>query len=132
MSIVMISPGHPLLLAPGKIALQGTVAGGTSSGGSGSGSSGSGSGGSGSGSTLATAPSGIAGLSGWWDAGAIASMLAPTGAAIAAFGASVGSLADKSGAGAALTVYHGASTGTTAPIATPRLNGVLGGLGAAR
>jgi hypothetical protein len=28
MSIIMISPGHPLLLAPGKIALQGTVAGG--------------------------------------------------------------------------------------------------------
>ncbi len=56
-------------------------------------------------------------------------MLDPTGAAITAFGASVGSLADQSGAGAPLTVHHGASSGTTAPIATPRLNGLLGGLG---
>jgi hypothetical protein len=56
-------------------------------------------------------------------------MLDPTGAAITAFRASVGSLADKSGAGAPLAVYHGASSGTTAPIATPRLNGLLGGLG---
>jgi hypothetical protein len=38
-------------------------------------------------------------------------------------------LADKSGVGAALTVYHGATNGTTAPVATPRLNGLLGGLG---
>jgi hypothetical protein len=37
-------------------------------------------------------------------------------------------LADKSGAGAALTVYHGAISGTTATVATPRLNGLLGGL----
>ena len=38
-------------------------------------------------------------------------------------------LTDKSGAGAALTVYHGAIGGTTAPVATPRVNGLLGGLG---
>jgi hypothetical protein len=38
-------------------------------------------------------------------------------------------LADKSGAGAALTVYHGATSGTTAPVATPRLSGLLAGLG---
>jgi hypothetical protein len=68
-------------------------------------------------------------VSGWWDAGAISGILDPTGAAITAFRASVGSLADKSGAGAPLAVYHGASSGTTAPIATPRLNGLLGGLG---
>jgi hypothetical protein len=58
-----------------------------------------------------------------------ADMLDPTGAAITAVGASVGSLADKSGAGAPLTVYHAAPSGSIAPLATPRLNGLLGGLG---
>jgi len=155
MSIVLVAPGRPLLVAPGRPALLGSTTG-TSSGGSGSGGSGSGgtgsggsgstgSGGSGSGGTGSGGsgsgtggsgtttgpvyPSSIAGLSGWWDAGAIADILDPTGVAITGFGASVGSLTDKSGAGAALTVYHGASSGTTAPNATPRLNGLLGGLG---
>ena len=102
----------------------------TGSGGSGSsGNGGSGSGGSGGSGSGTLSLSAIAGLTGWWDSGAISSALSPAGAAITAFGASVGSLADQSGAGAALTVYHGATTGTTAPIATPRLNGLLGGLG---
>jgi len=113
MTVVLIAPGRPLLVAPGKLALSGPLAGAAAGGGGGS----------------VTYPSAIAGLSGWWDAGAISGMLAPSGAAITAFGASVGSLADKSGAGAALTVYHGASSGTTPPIATPRLNALLGGLG---
>ena len=107
MSIILIAPGSPLLTAPGVPALLAPL----------------------SDSSGATDPSAIAGLSGWWDAGAISSMLDPSGAAITAFGASVGSLADKSGAGAPLTVYHAASSGTTAPIATPRLNSLLGGLG---
>ena len=71
----------------------------------------------------------ITGLTGWWDAGTVAGILDPSGAAIAGFGAAVGSLADKSGAGAPLAVYHQASNGTTAPMATPRLNGLLGGIG---
>ena len=157
MSIVLVSPGRPLLIAPGRPALWGSTtgtspggsgSGGTGSGGSGSGgtgsggtgsggtrSEGSGSGGSGSGSggsgssTGTLSPSAIAGLSGWWDAGTITAMLDPTGAAITAFGASIGSLADKSGVGAALAVYHDAGSGSTAPIAMPRLNGLLGGLG---
>lgn len=110
MSVVLISPGRAMLVAPGKPALLSPL----------SAAAGSGSGG-------VTYPSAIAGLAGWWDAGAISGMLDPSGAAITAFGASVGSLADKSGA--ALTVYHAASTGTTPPIATPRLNALLGGLG---
>ncbi|HEY3846425.1 MAG TPA: hypothetical protein VGL95_04870 [Acetobacteraceae bacterium] len=68
-------------------------------------------------------------MSGWWDAGAISGILDLTGAPVTAFRASVGSLIDQSGAGAALTVYHGATSGTTPPVATPRLNGLLGGLG---
>ncbi len=114
MTIVLIKPGRPMLVAPGRPALYGSAAGGTGSDG---------------GSTGPSYPSGIAGLSGWWDAGALAGILDPSGTPVAAFGASVGSLADKSGAGAPLTVYHAAATGTTPPLATPRLNGLLGGLG---
>ncbi|HVC59663.1 MAG TPA: hypothetical protein VND19_04765 [Acetobacteraceae bacterium] len=114
MSVVLVGPGRPMLVVPGRPVLGAPLA--TTAG-------------SGGGGASAAYPSGIAGLTGWWDAGAISSMLDPSGAAIAAFGASVGSLADKSGAGAALTVYHAATTGSTPPIATPRLNGLLGGLG---
>ncbi len=148
MSVVLIRPGHPLLVKSGKPLLwqvsgSGAASGSGASGGTGSGGSGSsgsggaggagsggsgssGSGGSGSGTLY---PSAIAGLTGWWDAGAISGVLSPSGVALTMFGASVGSLADQSGAGAPLSVYHGGSSGTTAPIATPRLNGLLGGLG---
>jgi len=73
--------------------------------------------------------SAIAGLAGWWDAGVAAGVLDPTGSPLAAFGASAGAVADKSGTGGALTVWHAAASGTTPPTATPRLNGLLGGLG---
>jgi hypothetical protein len=71
----------------------------------------------------------ISGLAGWWDAGAVAGIGDPSGALISGFGASVGGVVDKSGAGAALNVFHQASSGTTAPVATGRLNGLLGGIG---
>lgn len=69
------------------------------------------------------------GLTGWWDAGLAAGMLDATGTSLAAFGAPAAAIADKSGGGAALTVWHAAASGSTPPIATPRLNGLLGGLG---
>ena len=71
----------------------------------------------------------IAGLVGWWDTGAAGGVLSPGNTALTAFGAAAGAVADKSGAGAALTVWHQASSGTNQPVATPRLNGLLGGLG---
>jgi len=65
-------------------------------------------------------PSAITGLSGWWDAGALPSA-----------GSVVTSLADASGNGAAMTAYHYYNGGTLASlIATPRLNGLLTGIGA--
>ena len=118
MTIALIAPGHPMMLAPGKAALLSPLSGIGSSGTTGSGNGG-----------PVTSLSVIAGLSGWWDAGTPADILDPTGAALTAFGAAIGSLADKSGTGAPLTVYHQASSGGTAPIATPRLNGLLGGVG---
>ena len=115
MTVALIAPGRPMMLAPGIPALLSPLAGAG--------------GGSGGGTTPAPTPASIAGLSGWWDTGTASDILDPTGAALTAFGGSVGSLADKSGAGAALTVFHEASSGTTAPVATPRLNGLLGGVG---
>jgi hypothetical protein len=47
---------------------------------------------------------------------------------LTAFGPAAGGVADKSGHGATLTVWHQAA-GASPPIATPRLNGILGGLG---
>jgi hypothetical protein len=122
--IVMAAPGRPMLAAP----LSGTASsGGPGSGGTGSG--GTGSGGTGSGGGGTTALTSVTGLTGWWDAGVATNVLDPTGTPLSAFGASAASVADKSGVGAALTVWHQASSGTTPPIATGHLNGLLGGLG---
>jgi hypothetical protein len=124
MSVILTGPSHKVMLAaPGKPMLSPTTPGFL---------------------TLAPSPpppppppaptptgdlSSVAGLVGWWDAGTAAGVRDPSGASLAAFGAAAGSVTDKSGAGSALTVWHSASTGAHAPIATPRLNGLLGGLG---
>ncbi len=73
--------------------------------------------------------SAVAGLIGWWDAGTASGVRGPGGAALTAFGAPVGAVADKSGAGAALTVWHHATSGTSPPVATGHLSGVMGGIG---
>jgi hypothetical protein len=67
-------------------------------------------------------PAAITGLSGWWDAGAAV-----------AWNAAVTSLADQSGNNRAMTPYHYYTAGgvtLASLIATPRLNALLGGLGA--
>src|SRR5262245_19003592 len=73
--------------------------------------------------------SSIAGLMGWWDAGTPSGMLDSVGTPLTAFGAPVAAGAAKSGAGAALSAWHRAVAGASPPIATPRLSGLLGGLG---
>lgn len=108
MTMMLAAPGKPLLAAPGTpllVAPLPTAA-----------------------SGAVTSLSAIAGLGGWWDAGTIAGLLDINGVAITAFGAAVGGVADRSGAGAPLSVYHQSTAGTP-PVATPRLNGLLGGLG---
>ncbi|MBW4023630.1 MAG: hypothetical protein HIU92_10920 [Proteobacteria bacterium] len=67
-------------------------------------------------------PAAISGLSGWWDAGTPA-----------AWNVAVTSLADQSGNNQPMTPYHyytGTAVAPAALIATPRLNRLLGGLGA--
>jgi hypothetical protein len=73
-------------------------------------------------------PASIAGLSGWWDGGALADLLDPSGTPLAGWGQSLGSLRDKSGNGRVLLPFS-AAIANGAPIAVPRLNGLLGGLG---
>jgi hypothetical protein len=69
------------------------------------------------------------GLTGWWDASTPSGLLGSGGQALTAPGSAVSAVADKSGAGTSLSVWHAASTGTSAPLATPRLSGFLGGVG---
>jgi hypothetical protein len=67
-------------------------------------------------------PAAITGLAGWWDAGTAA-----------AWNAVVASLSDQSGNAQAMTPYHyytGSNVTPASLIATPRLNALLGGLGA--
>ena len=52
-----------------------------------------------------------------------------SGTPLTAFGNPAGAVADKSGAGTALIVWHRASSGTNPPTATGHLNGLLGGVG---
>jgi hypothetical protein len=70
----------------------------------------------------------IAGLSGWWDAGVPAGMLDATGTPLLSFGREVGAVANKCGSGASLSVWHAGGPGPS-PVATPRLNRMLGGVG---
>jgi len=102
---IMAAPGRPMLAAPIP-----TTRGGSSSGGG---------------------PTGLAAagpLGGWWDAGTPPGLLGVGGTTLSAFGAAVQGVADRSGTGAPLAVSHSIA-GTAAPIATPRLNGLLGGVG---
>jgi hypothetical protein len=98
--IVMAAPGKPMLYAP-----LGTAA------------------------TTANPLSAAAGLTGWWDASEPSGLFASTGTALTASNQAVASVADKSGVGTLLSVYHVATSNTNAPLATPRLNGLLGGVG---
>ena len=73
-------------------------------------------------------PTTISGLVGWWDASAIDGFLDLTAVPIVGWNLPAGSLASKCPGGCPLTPYSfGVSAGL--PMATPRLNGQLGGAG---
>ena len=114
MSVALVAPGRAMALAGnGAVALWQRLAG------------------AGGGSATGSGPSasGIAGLSGWWDASSYGGMLDANGNAIPAWNSTVGSLTDNSGGGRPMTVYRAAGSGQNAT-AKPRLSGLLGGLGA--
>src|SRR5579884_4429860 len=72
--------------------------------------------------------SGISGLSGWWDASDPFALLDSAGNPVAGWNSPVGVFADKSGQGRPLAPYSAAPLSAPA-VATPRLNGLLGGVG---
>ncbi len=112
MSVLLTGPNGKIMMAgPGRPMLARPLAGGSPS------------------PPTVTSLSAIAGLAGWWDAGLPAGVLDPAGTPLTAFGASAGGVADKSGTGRGLAVWHAAPGGTVHPVATPRLNGLLRGLG---
>ncbi|WP_227307081.1 hypothetical protein [Acidisoma cellulosilyticum] len=103
---LLVTAGLSLLTSPGE----------TSPG------SGNGDGGGDDGSSPGPTPADISGLSGWWDAGTATSWNTP-----------VATLADLSGGSTTITPYHYyTGTGVTPAVlmTTPRLNGLLGGIGA--
>ena len=78
--------------------------------------------------TSAGNPGAIPGVSGWWDAGTLTNLLDTSGNPVAAPGATVGSLKDISATSAALVPYH--VSGTAPLVATARVSGLLGAVGA--
>ena len=111
MSVILTAPNNKIALAaPGRPMLAGPLPGTVPNGG---------------GADLAS----VGGLTGWWDAGVVTNVLAPAGTPLSSFGTPANAVADKSGAGGALTVWHHGSSGTNPPTATGHLNGLLGGIG---
>ncbi len=116
MGTALIAPGRAMLTARGRAALWRPLRG---AGGSGGGNTG--------GTFSGPYPNVIAGISGWWDAGTFDGLLDGSARPLPAWNNPAASIADKSGNGNALTAYR--FIGSTLPQATPRLNGLLGGVG---
>jgi hypothetical protein len=112
MSTALIAPGRVMLSGPGRAALWRPLRG---------------TGGGGGGTFAGPYPNAITGISGWWDAGTFDGLLDASARPLPAWNNPAASVADKSGAGNALAAYR--VTGSTLPQATPRLNGLLGGVG---
>lgn len=109
--MLLVSPNTPLLAGAGSPLLSRPRD-----------SSSSGSGAGGGSASPGTTPASISGLGGWWDASTATS-----------WNRTVTTLADLSGANTPLVPYHfytGSSVMPSGLMTTPRLNGLLGGLGA--
>jgi hypothetical protein len=83
---------------------------------------------SGGGSSNSVPPNAIAGLSGWWDASDTATAVGTTGSIVPGWNSATTNMTDKSGNGVLLNPYSFA-TSVGLPVTTPRLSGLLGGLG---
>ncbi len=119
MGIALVAPGRAMLAAHGRTVLWRALRNATSGGGSGGG------------TFTGPHPNAIAGLSGWWDAGPFDGLLDASARPLPAWDVApsgmAATVADKSGNSNALAAYR--VTGSTSPQATPRLNGLLGGVG---
>jgi hypothetical protein len=113
MSVAFVGPNSPMRIGGGQVALWTALR--TSAISSGAGASG-------------PSPTSIGNPVAWWDASSDVGFLDPSGNPIMGWNSAVGSLPNKCEGGCALTPY---SFGVlaSAPVATPRLNGQLGGIG---
>jgi hypothetical protein len=113
MSVAFVAPGVPMKIGAQQVALWQPLR---------------------TGSTVSATPqsaiqlTSISGLAGWWDAGLLAGILDTSGIPLAGWSSAAGSLFDKSGGGTPLLPYTVSAQAGPA-IATPRLNGLLGGIG---
>lgn len=114
MSIALVAPGKPMGIGAGRVALWQPIRTGPAA--------------SNGGTFNGPFPNAIADLSGWWDAGSCSAALDNAGSPVFGWNDPVASLSDKSGNGAALTAYSFALAAGP-PVATPRLCGLLGGVG---
>jgi hypothetical protein len=80
------------------------------------------------GSPTGAQPASIPDLTAWWDAGTTAGLLNASGVPITGWNVAAASLLDKSGNGHSLVPYT-VLPSAGSPIAVPRLNGMLGGIG---
>ena len=110
MTIFLVAPGVVLGIGGGKRALWAPLP--TSSSGGGAG----------------TTPTSVPGIAGYWDASTTANLITASGTSVAGWNLGVSSIADLSGNSRPLAVYSQAAS-PVAPLATPRLNGLLGGVG---
>ncbi len=111
MSVAFVAPGKPMGIGARHLALWRALR--TDAG---------------HGSSAGPLPNSILDLSGWWDASDTSSAIGSNGATVSGWNDPVAALSDKSGHGTALTPYSwGMPQGL--PVTTPRLSGLLGGLG---
>jgi hypothetical protein len=80
------------------------------------------------GGTPGTAPNSISGLSGWWDASNFANVADASGNPLSGWGLPIANLIDLSGGQRSASPFF-FSSNSNQPIATPRLSGMLGGVG---
>jgi hypothetical protein len=114
MGVAFVAPARPMRIGPGQVALWRPLRDSLSA--------------AGDGAFSGPWPNAIPGLSGWWDAGSLSDALGPSGAPVGSWNSAIVSLRDKSGGSGALAPYTFA-TPAGPPAVTPRLSGLLGGLG---
>ena len=113
MSVALVSPAVPMKLGTGRIALWRPLRGSAPVAPS---------------SFAGPYPNAISGLAGWWDAGTFATLLDTTAVPLSAWGQPAAALEDKSGSGRPMAPWRFIAA-TSLPVATPRLNAFLGGVG---
>ena len=111
MSVILVRPGLPMATGNGGVALWQPLASSTTPA-----------------TPISTVPASIAGLTGWWDAGTPNNFLGSSGSTLSGWNQAIGAVVDRSGGSSPLVPFSFA-TPAGAPVGSPRLTGLLGGIG---